>query len=169
MKFLMALMLGIGLMAAPAMAQDVAPSAGSNAGGGADTNMEIFIQKIKADKKLLVASNMDLSDAEGKAFWPLYDGYQQELMQLNQRLGKVIKEYADAYNAGKGTISDDTAKKLLNESLSVDEAEVKLKRTYADKISKVVSATKTARYIQIENKIRAIIKIELAKQIPLVY
>ena len=67
MKFLMALMLGIGLMAAPAMAQDVAPAAGSDAGSGADTNMEILIQKIKADKKLLVASNMDLSEAEGRA------------------------------------------------------------------------------------------------------
>ena len=53
MKFLMALMLGIGLIAAPAMAQEVTPSAGSAAGGGADTNMEIFIQKINADKKLL--------------------------------------------------------------------------------------------------------------------
>ena len=69
MKFFMACMLGIGLMAAPAMAQDMAP--GSDAGSGADTNLEIFYQKIKADKKLLVASNMDLSEAEGKKFWPL--------------------------------------------------------------------------------------------------
>ena len=169
MKFLMALMLGIGLMAAPAMAQDVTPGAGSGAGSGADTNMEILIQKIKADKKLLVASNMDLSDAEGKKFWPLYDAYQHELMEVNQRLGKTIKDYADAFNEGKGTISNDAAKKLLNEALSVEEAELKLKRTYADKIGKVLPATKTARYIQIENKIRAVIKIELAKQIPLVY
>ena len=169
MKFLMALMLGIGLMAAPAMAQDVAPGAASDEGSGADTNMEIFIQKIKADKKLLVATNMDLSEAEGKKFWPLYDAYQKDLMGVNQRLGTTIKGYADAYNAGKGTISNDTAKKLLNEALSVEESEVKLKRTYADKIGKVLPATKTTRYIQIENKIRAVIKIELARQIPLVY
>ena len=161
MKFLMILMLGIGLMVAPAMAQDVA--------SGADTKMEIFMQKLKADKKMLVAGNMDLSDAEGKKFWPLYDAYQADLMQVNQQLGKTIKDYADAYNAGKGTISDDTAKKLLNDALSVEESEVKLKQTYADKIGKVLPATKTARYIQIENKIRAVIKMELAKQIPLVY
>ena len=167
MKLLMACVLGIGLMAAPAMAQDVAP--GSEAGSGADTNMEIFYQKIKADKKLLVASNMDLSEAEGKKFWPIYDAYQKDLDQINQRLGMTIKGYADAYNAGKGAISDDTAKKLLNEALSLEESEVKHKRTYADKIGKVLSATKTTRYIQIENKIRAVIRMELAKQIPLVY
>jgi hypothetical protein len=164
MKFLMTLMLGMGLMVAPAMAQDVTPPA-----GGGDTNMEILMQKIKADKKLLVATNMDLSDAEGKKFWPLYDAYQHDLTELNQRLGKTIKAYADVFNEGKGMISDDAAKNLLKEALSIEEAEVKLKRTYADKIGKVLPATKTTRYIQIENKIRAVIKMELAQQIPLVY
>ena len=46
---------------------------------------------------------------------------------------------------------------------------MKLRRTYADKIGKVLSATKTARYIQIENKIRAMLKAELAADIPLAY
>jgi hypothetical protein len=164
MKFLMTLMLGIGLLVAPAMAQDVTPPA-----GGGDTNMEILIQKIKADKKLLVAANMDLNDAEGKKFWPLYDAYQHDLTELNQRLGKTIKAYAEVFNEGKGMISDDAAKNLLKEALSIEEAEVKLKRTYAEKIGKVLPATKTTRYIQIENKIRAVIKMELAQQIPLVY
>jgi len=125
--------------------------------------------KVKADKKLLVASNMDLSDAEGKTFWPFYDAYQKELERINQRLGMTIKRYADVYNAGKGTISNDADQKLLNEALAVEEAEVKTKRAYAEKIGKVLPATKTARYIQIENKIRAITKIELAQQFPLVY
>lgn len=136
--------------------------------GSADTNMEIFMQKIKADKKLLVASNMGLTDAEGKDFWPLYDAYQKDLQQVNERLGKTINAYAEAYNEGKGTISNDTAKKLLDEAISVEEQEVKLKRAYAEKVGKVLPAGKTARYIQIENKIRAVIKFELARQIPLV-
>lgn len=148
------------LLAAPTFAQDAAP-------GSVDTNMEILMQKIKADKKLLVASNMDLTDAEAKSFWPLYDAYQKELEKINQHLAKTIKEYADAFN--KGPISNDAAKKLLNEALSVQESEVKVKRMYAEKIGKVLPAPKTARYIQIENKVRAILNFELAKQIPLVY
>ncbi len=163
------MILGTMLLAAPVLAQDMGSSAGSAAVSGADTNMEIFIQKIKADKKLLVASNMGLSDAEGKKFWPLHDAYQGELELINHQLLQAITGYADAYNQGKGTISNDTATKLLNEALSVDEAEVKLKRAYADTIGNILPATKTARYIQIENKIRAVIKMELAKHIPLVY
>lgn len=164
------MVLGMMLLSAPVMAQDMGQSTGQDTvGNGSNATMEIFIQKIKADKKLLVASNMDLTDAESKKFWPLYDAYQKELEKINQRLGWTIKSYADAFNAGEGTISNETAKKLLSEALSVEEAEVKLKRSYADKIEKVLPATKTARYIQIENKIRAVIKAELAQQIPLVY
>lgn len=81
MKTLTALVLGCAMfLCQPAMAQDLGVS------GGGTTNTEILIQKIKADKKLLVASNMDLNDAEGKKFWPLYEEYQNELMQINQRV-----------------------------------------------------------------------------------
>jgi hypothetical protein len=131
-------------------------------------NMEILKEKVKADKKLVVAANMNLTDAEAKSFWPLYDGYQKELEQINHRLGATVKAYADAYNAGKGEISDDQAKKLLAEALAVEESEVKLRQSYAAKLGKALPATKVARYLQIENKIRAIVKFELAAQIPLV-
>ena len=151
---------GMMLVAVPVFAQT---------DGSADTNMQILMDKVKADKKLLVASNMDLTDAESKNFWPLYEEYQKDLQQINERLGKTIASYAEAYNQGKGSISNDTAKKLLDEAISAEEQEVKLKRTYADKIGKVLPAAKTARYIQIENKIRAVIKVQLAQQIPLVY
>ena len=88
------------MLVTPVMAQEAA-----------NANMEIFMQKVKADKKLLVATNMELTDAEAKGFWPVYDAYQKDLEQVNLRLGNVIKEYADSYN--KGPVPNDTAKKLL--------------------------------------------------------
>ena len=93
------------------------------------------------------------------------DGDQKELEQINQRLGTTIKSYADAYNAGKGEIPNDAAKKLLADALAVDESEVKLRQSCSAKMGKILTATKVARYLQIENKIRAIIKFELAAQI----
>lgn len=151
-----AFLAGLMVCAVPAIAQEMS-----------DSNMEILKQKLKADKKLLVAGNMDLSDADAKKFWPIYDAYQKDLEQLNHKLGQTIKEYAEAFN--KGPIPDPTAKKLLNEVLSVEEQETKLKRSYAEKLEKVLPFNKVARYVQIENKIRALIKMELAQQIPLVY
>ena len=79
---------------------------------------------------------------------------------------RVVVAYADAYN--KGPVANDVAKKLLDEALAVDDAEAKLKGSYAPKILATLPATKAARYIQIENKIRALIRYELAAGIPLV-
>lgn len=153
-------------VAAPVFAQEGGMTATDDK-SAADTDMEILMQKVKADKKLLVASNMDLTDSEAKKFWPLYEEYQKELHKVNDHLGRTIQDYAEAYK--KGPITNDAARKLLNEALSVQESELKLKRTYAEKIGKVLPAYKTTRYIQIENKIRAVINAELARQIPLVY
>ena len=125
------------------------------------TNMEILKEKVTANKKHLVVINMSLTDEEAEHFWPLYDGYQKELEQINQRLFTTIKSYANAYNAGKGEISNDIAKKILAKALAADESEVKLRQSYAAKLEKVLPAKKVARYLQIEMKIRAIVKFEL--------
>ncbi len=140
-------------LALPALAQDT-------------SSMEILRQKVKADKKLLVAQNMQLTEAEAKAFWPVYDAYQNDLQKINQRMGKAIADYADAYN--KGPVPNETAKTLLNEALTIEEEEVKLKRAYVPKLEKALPPAKVARYVQIENKIRAAIRYELADAIPLV-
>jgi hypothetical protein len=132
-----------------------------------EQNAQILLDKIKADKKLLVAQNMVLTDAEAKAFWPLYESYQGELMQINQRLGKTIGDYADLVN--KGSVPDEQATALLDEVLAVEKAEADLKHAYADKVAAVLPATKAARYLQIETKIRSILKAELAQRIPLIY
>jgi len=130
------------------------------------SEMRILADKVKADKKLVVAANMQLTEEEAKGFWPVYEAYQKDLAGINKRLFGAIKNYADAYN--KGPVSDAAAKKLLNQAIAVEEAEVKLKRSYVPKLEKVIPGTKVARYIQIENKIRAVVKYELAAQIPLV-
>jgi hypothetical protein len=145
----------VAALAAPATAQDKGTS-----------NMEILRQKVKADKKLVVALNMGLTEAEDKAFWPLYDAYQKDLGQINERLRKVIVAYADAYK--KGPVPNETAKKLLDDALDIEEAEVTLKRSYVPKLGAALPTAKVARYIQIENKIRAVVRYELADKIPLV-
>ncbi len=130
------------------------------------SDMQILAQKIKADKKLVVAANMQLTEDEAKGFWPVYEAYQKDLQGINQQLVGAIMSYADAYN--KGPVSDETAKQLINEAIAIEDAEVKLKRSYVPKLEKVIPGMKVARYMQIENKIRAIIRYELAAQIPLV-
>jgi hypothetical protein len=134
--------------------------------GSSDTNMQILRDKVKADKKLVVAANMDLTDAEGKAFWPIYDAYQKDLQGLNERMAVAIHGYADAYN--KNTLTDEQAITLTNTAIAIDQDEVTMRKSYEAKLKAVLPGKKVARYLQIENKIRAAIRYDLAGSIPLV-
>ncbi len=159
-RFLTPLLLGLALLAPlPATAQ------GAAAGKAEEDNMRILREKMMGDKKLIVAANMALTDAESKAFWPIYDAYQAELHKINEQLGTIIADYARMHNAGK--LTDARARALMDRYLGAEEAEVRLKRTFAKRLDKVLPGMKVTRYLQIENKIRAIVKYELAGEVPL--
>ena len=127
-------------------------------------NMEIVKEKIKSDKKLLVATNMQLSESEASAFWPVYESYQAELGKLRDREIKLIEKFAASYE----TMSDDVAKNLLDDSLSIDLDHQKLRQSYLAKFRGGLSDTKVARYYQLESKIDAVLEYEMSKRIPLV-
>jgi hypothetical protein len=129
-------------------------------------NMQILLDKIKADKKLLVAKNMDLTESEAQGFWPVYEQYQQELANFNQRIVKLIESYAAAYRTP--SMSDEAAKKLIADFVAIEKGEAAVKEFFVPKLSQVLPPKKVARYFQIENKIRAALKYELAGGIPLV-
>jgi len=127
-------------------------------------NMQIVLEKIRADKKLFVAENMQLTESEAKAFWPVYERYQDELFLLRVRTLQLIKDYADSYE----NMTNDTAKKLLDELMTIEALGPKLRQAYLPKFSKVLPKVKVVRYYQIENKIQAVLMYELAAKIPLV-
>ncbi len=118
-------------------------------------NMQILRDKIKADKKVLVAANMELTDAEAKAFWPVYEKYQHELFLLRSRTLKLIEDFTDAYEK----MSNNKAKALLDELMRID--------SLGPKLREVLPEVKVVRYYQIENKINAALMYELAANIPL--
>jgi len=149
----------VALAAAPVFAQ-TKPAAAAPA-----DNMQILREKLKADKKVLVAENLSLTEAEAKKFWPVYEAYQKELHKINDQTVMVLVDYAKEFNAK--TLTDAKASALLDRSVAVEEAELKLKRALIPKVRAVLPGIKAARYIQIENKIRALVKYEIAAEVPL--
>ena len=127
-------------------------------------NMDLFKEKIRADKKLFMATNMQLTESEVKAFEPIYEAYQADFGKLVEREIKLIEKFAANFE----TMSDDVAKNLLDDSLSIDSDHMKLRQTYLPKFRGVLSDTKVARYYQLESKIDAVFEFELARKIPLV-
>ena len=132
----------------------------------AANNMEILREKLAADKRLVVATNLTLTESQAQAFWPIYAEYQQALQGLNERTLSLVEEYAQLYNAR--SVTDAAAMELLDQLLSIEADEVALMGQYAERLNGVIPPLQVARYLQIENKIRAVIKYDLAAGIPLV-
>src|SRR4026207_1954404 len=87
---------------------------------GADkpaSNLEIIHEKLKADKKLIVAKYMELTESEAKTFWPVYDEYQKDLRISNDRLLRLLESYAADYR--NNSLTDEKAKKLLDEWIGI--------------------------------------------------
>ena len=120
-------------------------------------------EAVKANKKLIVARNMKLSEQEKKNFWPVYETYQEALRKVDEKAVKIIEDYAKHYE----NLSDAKASSLLKQYLEVDEERLKLQQSYVKKFEKVIPPKKVVLYYQIENKLDAIIDYELVEIIPL--
>ena len=127
-------------------------------------NMDIVKEKVRTDKKLFIATNMQLTESEAKTFWPIYEAYQSKLEALVDRKGKLIEKFAANYE----TLSDDTAKSLLDNDLSIDSDYQKLRQSYLPKFRGILPDKKVARFYQLESKINAVVEFEIARRIPLV-
>jgi hypothetical protein len=128
-------------------------------------SMEIVREAAKSNKKAFIALNLKLTAEEEKGFWPLYDSYQTALDKINERLGNLIVGYAKEYNAQ--SLSDEKAMQLITDYLAAEEDIIKLRKSYLSKFSAAIPGKKVMVYYQLENKIQAVIRYDLAMQIPL--
>jgi hypothetical protein len=129
-----------------------------------DTTMEALREKVRADKKLVVALALNLSETEAKAFWPVYGAYQSDMIVHYDRVAKLIADYAAAHEK----MNDETANQLLGEFLALQTDHAALLNRYVPRFQRVLPPQKVARFYQIENKVRAILDYQLARDIPLV-
>ena len=134
--------------------------------GQGESLSQADVERIRVEKRAWMALNMDLKPGEAEAFWPVYEGYQKELYQINFRLVKLVEAYGTHYR--KNTLTDELARKLSEEWLAVDEAELKLRRAYFNRLAKVLPARKAARYLQLESRVHTQVRYELAANLPLV-
>lgn len=127
-------------------------------------NMDIVREKARTDKKLVVATALNLTEGEAKAFWPVYNSYQSDMIAHYDRVFKFVDAYAKSYES----MSDENATQLLGEFLSLETDYIALLNSYVPRFRRVLPPVKVARLYQVENKMRALVDYEFARTIPLI-
>jgi hypothetical protein len=125
--------------------------------------IEVMRAQIATNRQALVAENMNLTEAEAEAFWPLYREYQNERAGLADRRVAMLTEFRDNFDS----LSEERAKEIINDAIKLDDDVLKLRKRHLRKFREALGEKKTMRYFQIENKLEAIIDFELAQVVPL--
>ena len=142
------------------MAQSSGPAAGAN------NEMNEARVLLRFGREDIVKEEMRFSEDEGVAFWPIYDSYQAELLAVNDRYADLLTSYLNAYRAG--TVSEAMANKIVDDYLEIENDILKIKQKYLQGFRKALPARKAARFYQLENKIDAELKSQLALIVPLI-
>lgn len=129
-----------------------------------EDKMALSRSYIEANRQTIVTINMDLTKEESKVFWPIYKDYRALIDLINDDYLELLKDYAENYQ----DLSDRMAVNLLNDYLDLEMDRVASKKGYIKDFSKVLPPQKVAKFFQIENKMDAIIKADMAMGIPLV-
>ena len=124
----------------------------------------ILLDTLRANRKAFVAVNLQLDEAQAKEFWPLYDKYVAELNPIQDRLAKLVEEYTGSYKE----LSDERALHLSQEYLAAETDRLKVRSTYLPEFAKILPGRTVARFYQLENKMDAVLRYELAKTIPVI-
>lgn len=127
------------------------------------TDMQALRQSVKNDKRAFVESMLKLTSAEAKRFWPVYDTYQRNLDTTGRR--RVVA--VEGLMFRDKPMTNLAAKTYATEMLAVDEAEIKARRTMRNRVMRALPAVKAARYMQLEEKIRAVQDYDVAATVPL--
>jgi len=116
------------------------------------------------EKKQIIIQFMKLTESENAGFWKIYDEYEAERKELGKKRANNLIEYANNY----GKLTDAKATELINSSIDVQISLSKLmKKTYA-KLSKVMSPVRAAQFIQLENYLETMVRMEISDDIPLI-
>jgi hypothetical protein len=124
---------------------------------------QLLVSQIQTDKRAIVLSTLGLTDAEVAAFTPIYDKYQGEMKKVFTRSGEILNKYASNYDS----MTDAAAEDILKEAFEVREDRNDILKDYAKRLGKKLPATKVLRWVQVENKLNALVDWQMAQVVPL--
>lgn len=126
--------------------------------------LEAARSTLKKDRRAAVEEAMQFTEAEAKAFWPLYDAYRAEIDTVGTKVRDLIISYASAYP----DITTENAKNGLKQILELEKQTATIRAKHLTKIGKALPPVKALRFAQVDMRLEVTNRLALAAEIPLV-
>lgn len=125
--------------------------------------IELIKSQISTQRQALVAENLNLTEAQTDAFWPLYREFQSKRGPLIDRRIKLLQDFRDNFDG----LTDEQSGDIIDRWLKLEDDIVKLRKQYVKKFRKILPEKATLRYFQVETKLDTIINYDLSRVTPL--
>src|SRR5215831_14711194 len=129
-----------------------------------DQDIQMLRKDLRAQRKQIIAANMNLSSAEAEKFWPIYEQYVSDLVKMNGTKYALIKEYIQS----QGNLTDKEAESSVGKWVSVDESVAELRKEYIPLFRRALSPRNTALFYQLDRRVQLMIDLQLASSIPMI-
>ena len=127
-----------------------------------DTDIQMMRKDIRSQRKQIIAANMRLTETEAEKFWPIYEQYVSELVQINGTKYNLIKQYVQT----GGVLTDEQADSTVTQWVGVDQSVAELRKKYIPIFRKAVSSKNTALFYQLDRRVQLMIDLQLASSLP---
>jgi hypothetical protein len=124
-----------------------------------DQDIQLLKSNIRAQKKLIVAANLDLTDDESEKFWPIYNRYASDVAKTYDTKIALLQEYLENYDS----MSGEQAESYLRRRAAVEEDMMQVRLKYLPEFRKVLTGRETALFYQIDWRLDLMINLQLAQ------
>ena len=145
-------------------AQAQAPADANTGRPVTDDDIAVLRQDIQADKTEIITRNMQFTDEQSKAFWPVYRNYAHDQQVIGDQRVSLIKDYAANYDH----IDDVQAQSYITRALKFEEDGLKLRKSYVAKFEKAIGAKQTAKFYQVDSRLTLLVNVQLAALLPII-
>lgn len=161
------------MLAAPALVMLLAPAAHAQAPAldesqtrtlNLNAYAELLRSDVQAQKVAILTQVMEFTEAEDKAFWPIYREYEAELAKLGDERVALIGDYARNYSA----MTDAIAAKLAATALDLESRRQATRSKYYERVKAVLAPKTALRFLQVEHQLQLIVDLQISASLPIV-
>jgi hypothetical protein len=147
-----------------ALSQTTPPADANTGRPTTDDDIAVLRQDVQADKTDIITRSMSFTDAQSKAFWPVYRSYAHDQQVIGDQRVALIKDYAANYDK----IDDTQARSYIDRALKFEQDSLSLRQQYVPKFEKAIGAKQTAKFYQVDNRLSLLVNIQLAALLPII-
>jgi hypothetical protein len=118
---------------------------------------------IEAQRNSALHALVELTEDEAKAFWPLKEAYDKELLAIGKRRLAAVQDYVEVQSA----LTAAKAQELGERFHQLDLERLALRKKYFDRIAKEVSPVAAVQFMQLQRQFETMGDLKVATMTPL--